>query len=105
MISFVSRMSAEPPESVAPSANIDPTLHDIRHKAAVHRVIAWNRSGQDTGGVTKSFGDRKIRPCRPLDLEMGASPSRFRALQSLTLSAPMRAVPSITIGGTEADAQ
>ncbi|MDX8451094.1 hypothetical protein [Mesorhizobium captivum] len=24
-----------------------PRLHDIRHTAAVHRVIAWYRSGQD----------------------------------------------------------
>jgi integrase/recombinase XerD len=24
-----------------------PRLHDIRHTAAVHRVIAWHRSGQD----------------------------------------------------------
>jgi integrase/recombinase XerD len=29
------------------SAHRPPRLHDIRHTAAVHRVIAWYRSGQD----------------------------------------------------------
>ncbi|MEI8703479.1 tyrosine-type recombinase/integrase [Mesorhizobium sp. ISC15] len=41
-------MSDEPPESVALSASFG--RHDctnIRHTAAVHRVIAWYRSGQD----------------------------------------------------------
>ena len=41
-------MCAEPLVSIAPSANLrPPRLHDLRHTAAVHRVVAWYRSGQD----------------------------------------------------------
>ena len=40
-------MCDEPPASTVPSAHCARRLHDLRHTAAVHRVVAWYRTGQD----------------------------------------------------------